>query len=45
MRPEVVRAITGHTTGKMLERCTSITENVKTVEMTEAWIKVFNTYG
>lgn len=41
MRPEVVRAITGHTTGKMLERYTSITENVKTAEMKDAWGKGF----
>jgi integrase len=41
MRPEVVRAITGHTTGKMLERYTSISENIKTSEMKEAWGKGF----
>jgi integrase len=39
MRPEVVRAITGHTTGKMLERYTSISQQVKTSEMKEAWSK------
>ena len=41
MRPEVVRAITGHTIGKMLERYTSISENIKTSEMKEAWGKGF----
>ena len=39
MRPEVVRAITGHTTGKMLERYTAISQDVKTSEMKEAWQK------
>lgn len=37
MRPEMVRAITGHTTGKMLERYTSIGQNIKTTEMKDIW--------